>query len=367
MSDLRDLNPVVYDTSMEKSEPDEAGTSEKLTHTIEQISRTTTKDYGHAVRALHAKSHALLQGTLTVLDGLPPVLAQGMFAKPGAHRTVMRISTGPGDVLPDSISSPRGLAFKVFDVEGERLPGSPTANTQDFLFASGPVFGAPDAKHFAPMLALLAKTVDKAEGLKKVASALLQALEGAIEGLGGHSGAVQALGGKPNTNPLNENYYSQTPFLYGRNVAKFALVPVSENLLALKGKLIHPHGRPNALREEIGDVLRSSSAVWELRVQLCTDLVKMPLENAAVQWDEKASPFWTVARLEVGPQPAWTEARAKIVDDALAFDVWHGLAAHRPLGSINRVRQMVYARSSGLRREVNGCPMHEPKSVDLEK
>lgn len=364
---MKDLNPVVYDTSLEKSEPGEGATAEKLTHTIEQISQTTTKDYGHAVRSLHAKSHALLQGTLTVLDGLPAALAQGMFATPGAHRVVMRISTGPGDVLPDSISSPRGLAFKVFDVQGERLPGSQDANTQDFLFAGGPVFGAPDAKHFAPMLALLAKTVDKAEGLKKIASGLLQALEGAIEGLGGQSGAVQALGGKRNTNPLGDIYYSQTPFLYGRNIAKFSLAPVSANLLAVKDQLIHPHGRPNALREEIHTVTSAGNAVWELRVQLCTDLQKMPLENAAQRWDENESPFVTVARIEVGPQPAWTEGRAKVVDDALAFDVWHGLAAHRPLGSINRVRQMVYAKSSGLRRQFNGCPMHEPKSVDLEK
>jgi hypothetical protein len=364
---MTDLNPVVYDTSMEKSEPDETGTSEKLTHTIEQISRTTTKDYGHAVRSLHAKSHAILQGTLTVLDALPPMLAQGMFARPGSHRMVMRISTGPGDVLPDSISGPRGMAFKVFDVDGERLPGSQGAATQDFLLAGGPAFGAPDAKHFAPMLAMLAKTVDKAETMKKIASALLQALEGAIEGLGGESGAVQALGGKRNTNPLGDTYYSQTPFLYGRNIAKFSLAPVSANLIAVKDKLIHPGGRPNALREEMGEVLRGGPAVWELRVQLCTDLAKMPIENAAVVWDEKASPFWSVARLEVPAQPAWTESRAKIVDDALAFDVWHGIAAHRPLGSVNRVRQMVYARSSGLRREFNGCPMHEPKSVDLDK
>ena len=54
-----------------------------------------------------------------------------------------------------------------------------------------------------------------------------------------------------------------------------------------------------------------------------------------------------------------------MVDDALAFDVWHGLAAHRPLGSINRVRKVVYPKSAGFRRQFNGCPMHEPKSVDL--
>ena len=36
-------------------------------------------------------------------------------------------------------------------------------------------------------------------------------------------------------------------------------------------------------------------AVWELRVQLCTDLMKMPVEDASVEWDERLSPSLTVA------------------------------------------------------------------------
>jgi hypothetical protein len=36
----------------------------------------------------------------------------------------MRFSTSPGDLLPDSVSTPRGLALKIFGVTGERLPGS---------------------------------------------------------------------------------------------------------------------------------------------------------------------------------------------------------------------------------------------------
>jgi hypothetical protein len=361
------LDAVVFSPSMEKPEADEAATTEKLAHTLLEISQKTSKDYGHAVRGVHAKSHALLQGTLTVLDNLPPLLAQGMFATPGTHRVVMRVSTAPGDVLPDSISSPHGVGMKIFDVEGERLPGSGDDTTQDIVMVDGPAFGVPDAKHFAPLLALLAKTVDKAEGFKVVVSTLLQALEGTIEKLGGQSGTLQALGGRPTTNPLGDTYYSQTPFLYGRNVVKFSLLPVSANLTELTKKHIQVHGRPDALREEIAAVLRKGNGVWELRVQFCTDLAKMPIENSSIAWDEKQSPYQTVARVETTPQESWTASRAKIVDDALAFDVWHGLAAHRPLGSINRVRKTVYPKSAGFRRQFNGCPMHEPKSVDLDK
>jgi len=45
----------------------------------------------------------------------------------------MRFSTLPGDVLDDSVSTPRGLAMKVIGVEGERLEGSEGDVTQDFV------------------------------------------------------------------------------------------------------------------------------------------------------------------------------------------------------------------------------------------
>src|SRR5258708_6928935 len=41
----------------------------------------------------------------------------------------MRFSTIPGDILDDSVSTPRGLAIKVIGVEGERLEGSEARST----------------------------------------------------------------------------------------------------------------------------------------------------------------------------------------------------------------------------------------------
>ena len=49
------------------------------------------------------------------------------------------------------------------------------------------------------------------------------------------------------------------------------------------------------------------------------------------------------------------------VDDALSFSPWHGLAAHQPLGGVNRVRRDTYDFSADFRGAFNGCPMHEPR------
>ena len=42
------------------------------------------------------------------------------------------------------------------------------------------------------------------------------------------------------------------------------------------------------------------------------------------------------------------------------FSPWHGIAAHRPLGAIMRVRKAVYEASSGFRAKANGVILEEP-------
>ena len=131
--------PVRYAVDVELILPDEAKTVEGLNQAFDTILNRTSRDYGHAVRAVHAKAHGVWEGELNVDSDLPPELAQGLFAKPGAHKVYLRLSTNAGDVLPDAISLPRGLAMKVLNVEGERLAGA-QGTTQDFVLINGEVF-----------------------------------------------------------------------------------------------------------------------------------------------------------------------------------------------------------------------------------
>lgn len=146
--------------------PEEGETVDQMKQSFEHILDTTSKDYGHGVRAVHAKAHGIIRGKLKVHDGLPPELAQGLFAKPGEYEAVGRISTNPGDILDDAIGLPRGFALKVIGVEGERLPGSEGDTTQDFVMANAPAFTAPTADAFAKNLKMLASTTDKFEGAR---------------------------------------------------------------------------------------------------------------------------------------------------------------------------------------------------------
>ncbi len=353
-----EATPLRFSPSMEVPAKDEAATNQGLIEQMLKVCQTTFEHSGHASRGVHAKGHGLLHGELVVHGGLPAELAQGLFAKAGSYPVVMRLSTLPGDILDDSVSTPRGLAVKVIGVEGARLPGSDGDVTQDFVLVNGPAFSAPTPEKFLGSLKTLASTTDKAEGAKIALSTVARGAEAALEAVGGKSATLTTMGGQPRTNILGETFYSQVPFLFGEYVAKFSVAPVFD-LGALTGAAIGDG--PDALREAVSAYFREHGGEWDFRVQLCTDLDTMPIEDASVPWPEDASPYVTVARLKAGPQDSWSAGSVKAVDDGLAFSPWHGLAAHRPLGGVNRARNTTYVASAKFRGEHNGCPMHDPR------
>ena len=358
---------VRYESSVEEPEADEAETGQALIDTMRKISETTLAHEGRPLRSVHAKSHGIVVGELDVTSDLPPVLAQGLFSKPGRYPVVMRFSTIPGDLLDDSVSTPRGLGVKIIGVEGARLPGSEGDVTQDLVLVNGPGFGAPNAKAFLATLKMLAATTDKIEGVKKVMSGAMQGLQKLAVAVSGQPNAtIATMGGTPETHILGETFYSQVPILYGDYIVKIAVKPVSPSLAALTNAPLDVHDKPDALREAVTSFFAGARGVWDVQVQLCTDLKSMPVENAAKIWPEDESPYITVGQITVEPQASWTPARAKAVDEGYSFSPWHGLAAHRPLGSIMRVRKAAYEMGAKFRAEHGGRSILEPRAVDFE-
>ena len=356
--------PIPYSADLEQPGPDEEKVQAELNETFDYIVTKTHADLGHAQRGVHAKSHALLEAELRVHDDLPEELSQGIFAERGRrYPALVRISAIAGDPLRDSVSLPRGFAIKVVGVDGPRLVESASDVTQDFLFATAPVFAAPDAKAFLKSLKLTAMTTDRAEWAKAALSMVLRPLTRGIKGLGLNGSVLHGFGGYPPTNPLGDRYYTQVPLRFGAYVAKLDLVPESPNFRALTGAPIDVARARDAIREEIGALLASEGGSWTLRAQLCRDLASNPIEDASVAWPEGGNPYLPVATVSVAPQTSWTRERSRIVDDATSFRPWHGIEAHRPLGSIMRARKTAYPFSAERRSALNECPIHEPRSM----
>ena len=355
---MNGTEPVRYADGLEEVDPEEERVHAEMIETFRKIQDTTAKDCGHAVRGVHAKSHGLLTGRFEVLPDLPAPLAQGLFARPNSYDVVMRLSTNPGDILDDSVSTPRGLAVKILGVEGERLPGD-AGSTQEFVMADAPAFTAPDAKAFLKSLKLVAATTDTPQIFKKGLSAVLRGVESALEAVGTKSPTLISLGGHPETHILGETFYSQVPLRWGDHVAKVSVAPLSPSLTELTDAPVEVNGHPDGLRDAVANFFAEHAATWEVRVQLLTNPDTMPVEDASKVWSEDESPYVAVARINVPRQDSWSDAKVRRLDDGAAFSPWHCLAAHRPLGSIMRARRTIYPKSAAFRSDFNRCPIHE--------
>ena len=92
------------------------------------------------------------------------------------------------------------------------------------------------------------------------------------------------------------------------------------------------------MRLALEETLRTQEVLFEFQVQLRTSERTMPIEDASVEWPESESPYRTVAHLLL-PRQEIELLRQQDAYKNLSFNVWHALAAHRPLGGINRVRR----------------------------
>lgn len=247
---------------------------------------------------------------------------------------------------------------------GERFDAAEPGHSQDFLMVNGPVFARPGPQGFLPDVQLLAAGIERMSAAKAAISTVMRGAEAVLEAVGVKSVRIKGLGGEPQRHPLGETYFSQTPFLYGRYMAKFSLAPVSAALTNLGGAALANDA--DAQRKAIAAFFSDANgggAEWELRAQLCVDIDAMPVEDASVAWPEDLSPYVAVARLCVPHQPSWDPAGSPQLEDETAFDPWNCLAAHRPLGAVNRARREVMAVSRQLRSEFNRCPIHEPAAT----
>ena len=57
---------------------------------------------------------------------------------------------------------------------------------------------------------------------------------------------------------------------------------------------------------------------------------------------------------------SWDAGQVQKVNEEMRFSPWIGLAAHQPLGNINRARKEPYEHSAEYRVLFNRCPIHEP-------
>ncbi len=81
---------VPYSPSVETLKDDEEQTFNDIIASMQRLDGRTREQYSHHVRVSHGKSHGLAVGEFTVLDNLPELLAQGLFAHAATYPVIVR-------------------------------------------------------------------------------------------------------------------------------------------------------------------------------------------------------------------------------------------------------------------------------------
>jgi hypothetical protein len=353
-----------YSPSLEVPLENEETLMAEIEQMMVDLARVVHDKHGHAFHGTHAKLTGLLTGTIEVLADLPAELAQGMFAKARSYDVVVRLAPGAPEPLTDKASGQRGLSIKVLGIEGERLAGYDEQATQDFVLGLDPSFTAATARDFKRVFQ---KTGAKSPHLPEAAilalSRIARGAETALEAVGTEAPNLKFFG-RPPEHPFAESFYSQAAVRYGDHVAKLAAMPSDETSIAVKAAPTMEPSR-DMFRDAARDFVADHPVVYDIKVQLCTAVDEMPIEDASAKWSEAESPYRTVARLTLPAQIAWTPERAAL-DDRLCYNPAHALEAHRPLGSIMRARTRAYRATQRYRLESNGLTSFEPtKAADV--
>lgn len=295
---------------------------------------------GNPHRAFHVKSHAGLRGTLRILPGLPAVARHGIFAEPRDFSALVRLSNGFSATKPDWFPDLVGLAVKVEGVDGDKLlPGEARAATQDFLALD---------RGYLP--------VDHAGHLMVISLAtgnLLTAPFKLLRGLGMAKGlevifwtigwSLRRLFLK---SVVTIGFSGVVPVSVGPTPAKFHWRPRQSGPAPGRSR----GSWTDYLRDELRRRLAAGDIGFDLYLQFHVDDVRTPVDGGYA-WDTGVAPMVKVAELVVkacdldGAAAQASEAEV----NRLAFNPWHGIAAHQPVGNIQRVRGLIYQKSAALR------------------
>jgi hypothetical protein len=333
--------------------PGEAAAQEATIKVIEDLLTRQHPAHDPMVRDAHPKHHGCVRAQLIVRDDVPTALQHGVFVPGQRYDAWVRFSNSSRRIQADSVGDGRGIAIKLLGVPGDKiLDEEKHEQTQDFLMINHPAFFVKDAVQYAQFVQsdAMDNPVGFFIGLKDPRDWHLRGLT-----------VASAILGQSITSPLETTYWSMTPYRLGPEVqaVKYRAKPCEPSQTAIP----KPPGY-NYLRDAMATTLAARDACFDLAVQLQTDPVRMPMEDATITWDERQSPFLTVARLLIPAQTFETKGQMRFCED-LSYTPWHSLPAHRPLGSLNRIRKDVYQAISKLRHAHNHTPRTEPTSLTL--
>ena len=333
-----------------------AGERDAIASMIRELQAQLTEHYiaKHQLvrRDAHPKLIGLVRARFTVDAHCPVELRHGIFERVGEDfEGVIRFSNGFPKVRHDLIYDVRGMAIKLPGVDGDFVPEP----GQDFLLATADAFFGTDAVDYVDF--------------PKASKSKLTTFWYFVGGLRLRGGLQLLKSMTVPPSPLALEYYSQTPYRLGPHCVKYQARPANARDAAQDPWYMRPVLRTaiaalvtacpfigrlfpeDVLRRALVRDLADGSVTYEFLVQRWPDLSRMPtwaIEDATRTWP---APWVKVATIEILQQSGIAERAAEA--EPMTFSPWHAMAAHQPLGSINRARLAIYQTMSAFRNAKN--------------
>jgi len=317
----------------EQIQPDEEQRFARYAEQFVDFQRRKSLRYGTG-RALHRKQVMALRARFDVLPDLPPHARAGLFARPGAHDALIRLSHASMNVQPDRVPDIHGFAIKVLGVDGRGALGDRTSE-QNFVMINLPSFRLPTSEPFAGAVVAAAK------GNAAVLAFLFRRY-GPLRFAGQARRGLASLK-HPFSGYATEPFHTAAPLACGEYAVRACLQPAA------------PRPAGASLGSDWAGDLRARLArgplVHDFQLQFYVNEAITPIENAEAEWPGSEAPYVTVARLTVPQQETEGAAVGQLLAEveAASFDPWRALDGHRPLGEVMRARRVVYYASQKQR------------------
>ncbi len=331
----------------------------------------TTEGTGRAVRDAHAKGYGLVRAEVEILDRLPAEYAQGIYAKPARHDALIRFSNGSPHAGADArLGGATGLALKMFGIDGPTLlDDQPDTRTFDYANIDAPIFFCNTVEHYLFIQELFVEAplyfAQGTPGRHRFFRDFLTG-KGTLDQDQWAWDELLAFLTVAQSRPVNlllSTYWTMGAVRHGDYIAKVRFAPNPAFAKKVVERLLDLASAPEVYRPALVAELRDRPYEFDIQVQLCADLARMPVEDVTVEWPEALSPFVTVAKLRIPRQNISGDDNLEKMD-ALSFTPWRVTAEHVPLGNIMRARKEVYRHSSILRHRLNKQQRTEPCSAD---
>lgn len=320
---------------------------------------------GQKLRGVHPKSHGCVVGDFVINNDIAPNLQVGLFSKPGqSYKTLIRYSNASVRLSPDlenGENGSRGMAIKIFGVNGKMLVNDKGANNQDFLMINTPGFAFPNVQSYQRLTDALFNSSSGVDPRAAFAEAPDWTDEDRVN-LGKTFKSLGKIKSKLVRNPLEVQYFAAAPSSFGKDrVMKFSAEPCGGE----KPQDSFPDTSrvsENYLNEALASTMSQDEKICiDVKIQvLSIDQVKADrekidvsgdiIEDATREWDQTDFPFIQVATITLIP-PQTVDLSDSTQQDCMSesFNPWHSLTEHQPLGGINRLRKPVYINSAGNR------------------